>query len=233
MAGCGRAGLWEGRRYGGFVAVSASAVCADVERISAESERRGTAAYRDRVLAGLSGRVMEVSAQRHELGHYPDTVEQVVAVEPDDHLQAFAPAQPAPRAAVPAVQVFAGHRRAAGRGPPAVIRAVARRRSVLCSVSNMSAALARLHWCSSRLSQVRFLQHVRSDRPSLGCCRMRSPRCGREWGGSQLPGAGPGTPLLRSAPAGWTVEVAEFVCAAAVFSAHAHILGRARLGRLN
>jgi hypothetical protein len=43
------------------------------ERISAEAEQRGTAAHRDRVLAGLSGRVIEVGAGNGlNSGHYPD-----------------------------------------------------------------------------------------------------------------------------------------------------------------
>ena len=56
------------------------------ERISAEAERRGTAKHRDRVLAGLSGRVIEVGVGNGlNFGHYPDTVAEVVAVEPDDY----------------------------------------------------------------------------------------------------------------------------------------------------
>ena len=58
------------------------------ERISAGSERRGTAACRDRALAGLSGRVMEVGAGHGmNFAHYPPTVSEVVAVEPDNRLR--------------------------------------------------------------------------------------------------------------------------------------------------
>ena len=61
------------------------------ERISAESERRGTAEYRDRLLAGLTGRVIEVGAGNGmNFSHYPGTVTEVVAVEPDDHLRGLA-----------------------------------------------------------------------------------------------------------------------------------------------
>jgi protein-L-isoaspartate O-methyltransferase len=61
------------------------------ERISADSERRGTAACRDRALAGLSGRVMEVGAGNGmNSAHYPPTVSEVVAVEPDNRLRALA-----------------------------------------------------------------------------------------------------------------------------------------------
>ncbi|SBS77490.1 Methylase involved in ubiquinone/menaquinone biosynthesis (fragment) [uncultured Mycobacterium sp.] len=58
------------------------------ERISAESEQLGTAERRDRTLTGLTGRVIEVGASnRLNFRHYPDTVAEVVAVEPDDHLR--------------------------------------------------------------------------------------------------------------------------------------------------
>src|SRR5260370_41405036 len=75
------------------------------ERISADSERRGTAGYRDQVLAGLSGRVIEVGAGNGmNFAHYPQTVTEVVAVEPEDHLRAVAVGA-AVRAPVPATGV--------------------------------------------------------------------------------------------------------------------------------
>ena len=78
------------------------------ERISAESERRGTAGHRDRLLAGLTGQVIEVGAGNGmNFSHYPNTVTEVVAVEPDDHLRALADHATA-RAALP-VRVVAGH----------------------------------------------------------------------------------------------------------------------------
>ena len=61
------------------------------QRISAESELRGTAEHRDRALEGLSGRVLEVGAGNGmNFRHYPSTVEQVVAVEPEDILRSLA-----------------------------------------------------------------------------------------------------------------------------------------------
>ncbi len=78
------------------------------ERISADSERRGTAGYRDRVLAGLSGRVIEVGAGNGmNFAHYPETVSEVVAVEPEDRLRVLA-ADATLRAPVP-VTVVAAH----------------------------------------------------------------------------------------------------------------------------
>src|SRR5437899_2346561 len=78
------------------------------ERISAESERRGTGAQRDRALAGLTGRVIEVGAGNGmNFGHYPAAVAEVVAVEPDDRLRALAE-RAAAGAGVP-VRVVPGH----------------------------------------------------------------------------------------------------------------------------
>src|SRR5260370_14552160 len=78
------------------------------ERISAESERRGTAAQRDRALADLTGRVIEVGAGNGmNFSHYPDTVDEVIAVEPDDRLRALA--ERAAADAAMTVRVVPGH----------------------------------------------------------------------------------------------------------------------------
>jgi ubiquinone/menaquinone biosynthesis C-methylase UbiE len=51
-------------------------------------ERRGLAEHRGRLVAGLSGRVIEVGAGNGpNFPHYPDSVEQVLAVEPEDYLR--------------------------------------------------------------------------------------------------------------------------------------------------
>jgi len=61
------------------------------QRISAESELRGTAEHRDRALTGLTGRVIEIGAGNGlNFAHYPHTVAEVVAVEPDDTLRRLA-----------------------------------------------------------------------------------------------------------------------------------------------
>lgn len=61
------------------------------ERISAESERRGTAGHRDRALAGLAGRVIEIGAGNGmNFAHYPKTVTEVVAIEPERQLRTLA-----------------------------------------------------------------------------------------------------------------------------------------------
>jgi len=60
------------------------------ERISVESEQRGTAGQRDHALARLRGRVIELGAGNGmNFAHYPATVTEVVAIEPEDHLRAL------------------------------------------------------------------------------------------------------------------------------------------------
>ncbi|MBA2280031.1 MAG: hypothetical protein H0W25_02200 [Acidimicrobiia bacterium] len=61
------------------------------DRLSAASGRAGVAEHRDRLLAGVSGRVVEVGAGNGlNFAHYPSTVAEVVAVEPERYLRARA-----------------------------------------------------------------------------------------------------------------------------------------------
>ncbi len=58
--------------------------------VSAES-RLGLAGMRDRLLAGLSGRVIEIGAGNGlNFAHYPGTVSEVVAIEPERNLRLLA-----------------------------------------------------------------------------------------------------------------------------------------------
>jgi ubiquinone/menaquinone biosynthesis C-methylase UbiE len=135
------------------------------ERISAEAERRGTAAHRDRVLAGLAGRVIEVGAGNGlNFVHYPPTVEQVVAVEPEDRLRVLAEAA-AKTAPVP-VRVVAGHAGALPGEDGEFDAAVAS--LVLCSVADVAAALAEIRRVLRPGGQLRFFEHVRSSKPWWG-----------------------------------------------------------------
>src|SRR6266508_5043868 len=60
-------------------------------RISAGAETKGAAEHRDEMLAGLEGRVVEVGAGNGlNFAHYPPTVTEVVAVEPEPHLRKLA-----------------------------------------------------------------------------------------------------------------------------------------------
>ncbi len=135
------------------------------ERISAESERRGTGTYRQRALAGLAGRVIEVGAGNGlNFARYPATVTDVVAVEPEDRLRALAE-RAAKDAAVP-VRVVAGHAGALPAGDGEFDAAVAS--LVLCSVPDLDRSLAELRRVLKTGGQLRFFEHVRSAHPLLG-----------------------------------------------------------------
>ena len=60
-------------------------------RIAAEAERRGAEEHRRRLLASLTGRVIEVGAGNGlNFIHYPDTVSELLAVEPEPRLRELA-----------------------------------------------------------------------------------------------------------------------------------------------
>ena len=64
-------------------------VCARIyARVAEISERRGGAEHRRKLLAGLQGRVVEVGAgSGANFQHYPTSVSEVVAVEPEPYLR--------------------------------------------------------------------------------------------------------------------------------------------------
>ncbi|KUJ68134.1 methyltransferase type 11 [Streptomyces albus subsp. albus] len=129
--------------------------------ISAAADRRGGAEHRHRLLAGLTGRVLEVGAgQGRNFPHYPHTVREVVALEPDDTLRTAAE-QAASSAQVP-VNVVAGEAAelpGEDGGFDAVVASL-----VLCSVGDQAAALAEIARVLRPGGELRFYEHVRSGR---------------------------------------------------------------------
>ncbi len=135
------------------------------ERISAESERRGTAEHRERTLADLTGRVIEVGAGNGmNFTHYPTTVNEVVAVEPEDTLRGLA--ERAASAAPVPVTVVAGHGDALPFEDATFDAAVAS--LVLCSVPEPDHFLGELARVLKPCGQLRFFEHVRSANPLIG-----------------------------------------------------------------
>ncbi|WP_246159000.1 class I SAM-dependent methyltransferase [Catellatospora sichuanensis] len=95
--------------------------------------------------------------------HYPTTVTRVLAVEPDSTLRRHAH-QAAQRAPVP-VEVIAGHADALP-GPDAAFDAAVTS-LVLCTVPDPAHALAEIGRVVRPSGQLRFYEHVRSDKPAL------------------------------------------------------------------
>src|SRR5947209_2619120 len=123
---------------------------------------KGEREYREEMLSGLSGRVIEVGAG-HGLNFalYPDTVAEVVAVEPESILRRTAEQQ-ATRAPVP-VRVVDG---IADRLPAEDASFDAGVASlVLCSVPDQAAALAELHRVIRPGGELRFYEHVLAHSP--------------------------------------------------------------------
>lgn len=115
-------------------------------------------ALRRENLAGLSGRVLEVGAGiGTNFGYYPDSVELVVAVEPEPRLAERARAAAA-GAPIP-VQVTAATVEGFSTDEPfdAVVCSL-----VLCSVGDPDAVLRQLHSILRRGGELRYLEHVAS-----------------------------------------------------------------------
>ncbi|SFC44299.1 class I SAM-dependent methyltransferase [Streptomyces aidingensis] len=123
-------------------------------------ERAGMGEHRRRLLAGLSGEVVEIGAGNGlNFPHYPPGVRRVVAVEPEPRLRAMA-AGAAARCPAPVETVAAGAERLPA--PDAAFDAAVAC-LVLCSVRDQDAALAELFRVLRPGGRLRFFEHVRAD----------------------------------------------------------------------
>jgi SAM-dependent methyltransferase len=126
-------------------------------KVAARADRRGAAEHRRRLLQDLAGRVLEVGAGNGlNVAHYPPTVTDVVAIEPEPTLRAIAQ-QAAAGAPVP-VTVRAGTADALPLADGEMDAAVAS--LVLCSVPDQARALAELHRVLRPGGELRFYEHV-------------------------------------------------------------------------
>ena len=176
---------------------------------AAAMDKAGFAAYRDRLLAGLRGQVLELGAGSGlNFAHYPPEVERVVAVEPEARMReralAAAAGAPVPIEVVDGVaedlSAFAGQFDAAVCS------------LVLCSVPDQRAALAQLRSVlrnqgGSDVGEVRLLEHVRAEGGALA--RLQGALDATVW-----PMIGGGCHCARDlteaiAPAGLAVKRAE------------------------
>lgn len=126
-------------------------------RMSRNGERRGAREHRRRLLARLSGTVVELGAG-HGLNfpHYPAEVTCVTAVEPEPTLRAAA-TRAAANAPVP-ITVIAGVADAIPLDDESADAAVAS--LVLCSVPDLDHALAELWRVLRPGGELRFYEHV-------------------------------------------------------------------------
>jgi ubiquinone/menaquinone biosynthesis C-methylase UbiE len=131
------------------------------ERISATADRRGGDRHRAELLDGLAGRVIEVGAGNgRNFSHYPSGVSEVLAVEPEAKLRESAHARVArARVAVRVVDGVADRLPAEEGSFDAGVASL-----VLCTVPDPDAALAELRRVIRPGGELRFYEHVVSQR---------------------------------------------------------------------
>lgn len=133
-------------------------------RASLVMDRGGMIEYRRRLLAGLTGSVIEVGAGNGlNFAHYPAGVTRVLAVEPNPVLREIG-RRNAARAPVP-VEVRDGHAEGLPAADGSFDAAVAS--MLLCSVGDQQLALREIQRVLRPRGQLRFLEHVQAETPVL------------------------------------------------------------------
>ena len=133
-------------------------------RQSHEAERLGLTARRGQLLDGLAGKVLEIGAGNGlNFAHYPPSVTDVIAVEPERHLRELA--QRAARDAPVPVTVIDAVAEELPFTTATFDAAVAS--LMLCSVADVPAALAEVHRVLQPDGELRFFEHVGSPRHAL------------------------------------------------------------------
>ncbi len=131
--------------------------------------------HRDELLAGLSGRVVEIGAGNGvNFSHYPSSVGEVLAIEPEPYLRARAE-HAAELAPVP-VTVRSGLAEGLDLADASADAAVTC--LVLCTVADLARALAEIRRVVRPHGELRFLEHVRSPTPRKGTLQVIADRSG-------------------------------------------------------
>jgi ubiquinone/menaquinone biosynthesis C-methylase UbiE len=173
-------------------------------RMASGRKARGEDEYRAKLLAGLSGQVIEVGAGNGlNFPLYPETVEKVVAVEPEPLLRQAA-AEAAAEASVP-VEVVDG---VAARLPVEDESFDAGVASLmLCSVPDQELAMAEFRRVIRPGGELRFYEHVVAEQPlARGLQRFADATIWPRVGGGCHLGRDTGEAIER---AGFTVESRE------------------------
>jgi ubiquinone/menaquinone biosynthesis C-methylase UbiE len=152
---------------------------AGYDRVLAGSERAGLAERRRELLAGASGRVLEIGAGTGlNLRHYPDSLEEIVFAEPEEPMARRLERKLA----------TAGRRGKVVRVPAEALpfeddsfdTAVCT--LVLCTVSDPMRALSELARVLRPGGQLLFLEHVRAETPRLARWQDRLSGAWRRFG---------------------------------------------------
>ncbi len=133
-------------------------------RFCGRDRGQGERELRRELLAGASGRVVEVGAGNGiNFEHYPVSVSELIAVEPEPYLRGRA--EKAAGDAPVAVQVVSGVAASLELAPESVDVVVVC--GVLCSVPDQGEALAEFRRVLRPGGELRFYEHVRSRRPGF------------------------------------------------------------------
>jgi ubiquinone/menaquinone biosynthesis C-methylase UbiE len=138
-------------------------------RLAEAAERMGAAEIRQRLLTGLTGRVIEIGAGTGaDFAHYPPSVAEVLAVEPEAYLRGRA-ATAAETAPVPVTVVdgVADRLPAAEGSFDAAVASL-----VLCSVPDLGTALAEIRRVLRPGGRLHFWEHVIAD--TRGLARLQA-----------------------------------------------------------
>ncbi len=131
---------------------------------------RGERDLRRELLAGASGRVVEVGAGNGiNFEHYPASVEELIAVEPEPYLRAQA--ERASADAPVRTRVVSGVADSLELEHDSVDAVVVS--GVLCSVPDQHEALAEFRRVLRAGGELRFYEHVRSRRPAFARWQRR------------------------------------------------------------